>query len=424
MTISDGDRAWFVSWKTTRPDQQRTCQGRQRIMPELDTLILVNPSRRVVRLFTILACVCLVPAGVCGVLLALGGRFDPATHSDASVGCLATLFACGAIALAMLLSAAISLPFARTIDRDFAAFRRGDLLADWIFPPDEWNAYLTRERQRGGKARLGALGLIFAPLALVSAFVAFGLGSNLAERVGFAAAAWGVLAALAGLAFVLLRAASRRKFSRIVRAPRVLIGKTGVYYAENFALWGSNMLKLLDIRVVPGDPPTLVFTVGPGSAARAVGAVLGVASLAAGSGSAGMAMSNTIRQTIVPIPSARLAEAEQLVRTLSQPLRAAPARSAEIRPVLVDRPRAAANDGPAPPRSAARKRFSARALWLTAGSELVVGLVLILLANPSTSDQGAAVGAFGVIGDLCGFLLWIASVPTAIFALIRSLRSH
>jgi hypothetical protein len=186
------------------------------------------------------------------------------------------------------------------------------------------------------------------------------------------------------------------------------------------------MLTLLDLRLIPGDPARLSFTVGPGSGVRAVGAVLGAASQVAGTGSAGVAMSNVTRQTVVPIPSTRLAEAEQLVLTLTRPLRPTPSPSPapEIRPISADGPRAASSDRPAASRAVARRRSTARALWIMTASEIVIGLALILLANPPNSDQGATASGYSVLADIIGFVLWIASVPTAIIALIRSLRSR
>ncbi len=68
----------------------------------------------------------------------------------------------------MFLAALITLWPARSTDRVLEQFWRGEFLADWRFPADEWEVFLERECARFGKGRWFPIPAVVAPLRLCS----------------------------------------------------------------------------------------------------------------------------------------------------------------------------------------------------------------------------------------------------------------
>jgi hypothetical protein len=280
----------------------------------MDGLTFSNPGRRLQRGG-------LIGCALCAAYAALGAAIpyfsQMPTRDGAGLFWLVTALVAGSIALVMFLIALLSLFVVRAGDRAFARFRSGDVLADWSFPPDQWEAFLGAEQARRGKVRmqLGLLGLAL-PLGIfgliLASVVAHGVGTGIACVAGTVA----VVALALRLAKWVADGFDRRYLARMRRNRRVLIGQSAIYCGGALTLWDVNMTVLQRIRMIPGSPLQLEVTIGPNRALRAVDTVAGVASAAGGGAGGG---GGTPTQVMVPVPAGHEGEAAALIDLLLRP---------------------------------------------------------------------------------------------------------
>jgi len=280
----------------------------------MDGLTFSNPGRRLQR-------GAMIGGTLCVAYAALGAAIPYFSQMPTSDGAglfwLVTAVLAGSTATVMFLVALLSLFVVRAGDRAFARFRGGQVLADWSFPPDQWEAFLRSERARRGKVRmqLGLLGLAL-PLGIFGLIVASVVAHDVATGIACVAGTVAVVALALCLAKWVAAWFDRRYVTRMRRNRRVLISEGAIYCGGALTLWDVNMTVLQRIRMIPGSPPQLEVTIGPNWASQAMGTVAGVASAAGGGAGGG---GGTPTQVMVPVPADHEAEAAEIINLLLRP---------------------------------------------------------------------------------------------------------
>ena len=373
----------------------------------MDGIALTNPSRQAMRIMLLLGCVFLVLAAI---VLALQradpARFAVAANTPASTACLVVLALCGPGALAMLLSALITLRPVLVTDRIFDQFRRGDMLADWRFTSSEWDRYVDAEVARLGQGGVLAGLWLVGPFAVVAAITLWTVYPTGQARVE----AMTVVAGVAMLALWLLRqmqtAFHRKRIATLRRNPRVLIGGSSIYCGGFFKPWNVSMLVLQRARLLPGPPMMLEVTIGAGQAVQAADTVLAIASLAGGSG--GGTAQSMRSQMLVPVPADRHDEAARVMQELVSP------------PPLTNLPtRRIIAAGPAPGQGRGGRHW-----WAVTAIMFVAGFGLFLLGAAAHDPLDAALSSMGTAASVAGLFLWIGGLVTAVVAVMGSIHSY
>lgn len=168
-------------------------------------------------------------------------------------------------------------------------FRQGEHLAHWLYEKDEWVRFNSQEWQRSRKKA------VIIPAGLLAAFYVIGfLAGGLSKEDAEAIAAWAIFFAaaisLAMLAYVYLL------YQRSVTCPReVVIGIDGVSFGGYYATWKIAGSRLGKVQFIAGDPSLLEFEI-----------------LAWGR------YGSRPAPVRVPVPRGHEAEAEDIVKKLSQ----------------------------------------------------------------------------------------------------------
>jgi len=130
-------------------------------------------------------------------------------------------------------------------------FGGADLLAHWIYSPEEWRRFAELEYQTEKKEKRALYILVAVITAVIGAgFLIF------ADEGGFAVAAVlaGLLVLLAGVAFLVPQLNHRRN----LRNPgEVLISPTAAYVTGAFHSWTMLGARMESINLVDGDPLTI-----------------------------------------------------------------------------------------------------------------------------------------------------------------------
>ena len=280
-----------------------------------------NPIWRLVRIFLILA----AALAVLGVpaLLATVHLDAPATRdSGVAAACLVVAALALPGAVAMLLSALLTIPNARKADRVFESFRKHECLAEWTYADAEWRSYVLSEETRLGKAGFVIAGLVGGVCLAVWLIIAWSAGSTWQGRlIGMALGAAGSMA-VAGIILGSNRLYIVARRRRLSSCPRAFLGRNALFCGGDFAYWGSNMLALRSARLLEGQPPQLEFIVGTGGAARNIALAADVVSTLAGHATGTSRM--TWRYTVL-IPKGRMTEAQAALRTILAPPEEIPA---------------------------------------------------------------------------------------------------
>jgi hypothetical protein len=225
--------------------------------------VFINPSRRAIRIL-------LMIAGVFVVIGIAPGAVYLVLGSHAPGGLKATSAIVGLImapmAVAMLLSALLTIGSARASDRAFAAFRAGDLLARWEYPADFWAAYIATAVRQGHRNALIVLALVFGPTLLLGVFIGYSVPDEPAAKLAVAGLVLIAVGILTGLSYALARRLLSRRRTRLADCPRAYIGPTAIYCGGVFNFWGSQMRGLKSVTLAPptknGDAECLVFVIG------------------------------------------------------------------------------------------------------------------------------------------------------------------
>ena len=254
------------------------------------------------------ACGCVLVAGPAG-LVAAG---PSGAASAAYVIAILAWVAAGALVLAVL--AVVSWRHAAMLSAESGL---GEVLADWSFPADEWDAALVR-RQGSVKPWQWLKALLIAGLALLlPAFAALGLDSQRLRIMALSALALGAVV-LCLLVKRLFEAVAQRRAARMRMSPRVLIGCDGMQCGYEHTRWNRGGRVLKYARVAKDDPGLLEVVTGPGPVSRVANGVLLALSVVAlfADGALIYGSGTQIITTLIPIPAARQGEAATLVRAL------------------------------------------------------------------------------------------------------------
>ena len=202
-------------------------------------------------------------------------------------------------------------------DRIIDQFREGEALADWSFPPPEWDAFLTLEQARRMKGRWWIVGpVIVGPIAVVLAITGWPLAHDMWVKIAIMVLVAGASAAVFWLVWQLFRVADRRHLAMMRRDPRVLIKPSAIYCGGVLTLWDVGMTVLQGIRTVAGSPMMLEVTTG---ASRTASTAVGVTSIVTGGISGAAANSNMAPKVLVPVPHGREEAAAHVAEALLQP---------------------------------------------------------------------------------------------------------
>jgi len=384
----------------------------------MDGLSLNPPGRRLLRGGLIGGAFCVAYAALGAAILSFG---QLPTRDGAGLFWAVTSVAAGSIAPVMFLLALLSLFVVRAGKRAIARFRDGQALADWRFPPDQWEVFLGTEqaRRRTTRRQLGWLGVVF-PLGTFGLILTAVCARGAATAIACVAGTVAVTALALCLAKVWADRFDRRYVARVRRNPRVLIGRGAVYCGGGLTLWDVNMTVLQGIRLIPGSLSQLEVTIGPNRALQTVDMVAGVASAASG-GAAGGGGAGTTTPVMVPVPVGREDEAAELVHLLLRPPAAAECPVAAAAEAVAE---SRVPDWAPQPRSAAWLSVRGMSWWAIAAGLWVVGLVLFLLAPKAPGGSGQDYTSVGMAMCTVGFFLWIGGLLAVVVAGLGTLRHY
>ena len=195
---------------------------------ELPPFIYHNPIRRIIRVFLVLSLVC-VAAGIPALfgVIHLNG---PDTRNGAlATTCLVVTAISLPGAVAMLLSALLTIPNARKADRCFESFRQHDCLVDWTYSDSEWRRFMLSEKKRLQKAGWVWSGFVGVILLAVWLVIAWSANSQWHGRmIGMFL---GAAAALAVTAIILAcnRLYIFTRWRRLSSCPRAFLGRNAIF---------------------------------------------------------------------------------------------------------------------------------------------------------------------------------------------------
>lgn len=370
-----------------------------------------NPIRRIIRAFVVLAAI-FATVGVPALVGVIHLNRPETRNGPAATTCLVVAAISLPGAIAMFLSALLTIPNARKADRCFDSFRKHDCLAEWTYGKNEWRRYVRSEEKRlrkTGWVMAGFVGVILMAVWLVIAWFAnsSGRGQIIGMLFGMAAAI-----SVAGIILGCYRLYIWTRRRRLSSCPRAFIGRNAIFCGGDFAYWGSNMLVLRSARLLEGDVPQLEFVIGTGGTALTIARFADLVNTVAGHPTGTSQM--TWRYTVL-VPEGRTAEAAAALSTILQPEPRKPAvipvaKAQTVSPMAASpRPQPQSNPQPA-------KTARASAIWwqVTAGL-LLVGLGMLLASDSVGQRAGKVVG-------MIGFLMWCASPVTLIVASRRSIQ--
>ncbi len=370
-----------------------------------------NPVRGIIRAFLFITAV-LAAVGVPALLGVIDLNRPETRNGPAATACLVIAAISLPGAIAMLLSALLTIPNARKADRCFESFRTHDCLAEWTYGEDEWQRYVRSEEKRLGKTGWVVAGCVGVILLVVWSIVAwFANSSGRGRIIGMS---FGTAAALSisGIILGCYRLHIWKRRRRLSSCPRAFIGRNAIFCGGDFAYWGSNMLVLRSARLLEGDVPQLEFVIGTGGAAVKIARLADLVNTVAGHPTATSRM--TWRYTVL-VPEGRTAEAAAALSTILKPeprkAAAIPAATPQTISPVTPPPHAQL---PSSPQPAKAPRVSAIWWKVTAGL-LLVGLGM-LLASASLGQPA------GKLVAIIGFLMWSASPVTLIVASHRSIQ--
>jgi len=385
-----------------------------------------NTSRTCVRVFLIIAAVLTVagsaPLVVLWVLSFRGGASADTRHSCFLAVCLIAPFM-----LAMLLSALLTIPTARRADRAFEQFRRGDLLARWEYSPDFWLPYVEAETHRLKIASRGLIGIFFVPFTLVALFIGYSVPRNIGNKIELCAVLLAGMTALSAGCYAIAKAVVRLRRNALLNCPRAYIGSSAIYCGGIFGFWGSQMLALQSVRLLPGHTPehpgVLEFIIGLSTTAHRAAIGIDVATMLAMRPA--YASSYSTRQ-VIPVPPGqelRAGEIVGLLRAAQQPpphVSSHPAPPVAVAPTKTPHALSGAHHDP---RSLHRHAVP----WLVLTLVLLFGgLGLFLLAMPLDYNRaaGADPSSLATLIEVTGLLAWVLSPATLIMSIVQWLRSR
>ncbi len=255
-----------------------------------------NPYRARRRVMAIIGVACLAVAGVCALILLVGG-LDKRAESFRSVA--VTLGIALAVALAMLFLALVLVFVSRATDAAFDQFRRGEVLADWRYSPEEWGAFLALEQKLHSKGGPAA-GLAFIiPVVFILTILTWQLAPDSRSRIVVVSGAVAVGAALFWAITWLRSHLVRKHTARLRRNARVVTGQNAISCGGMLTQWNYGGTVLRRIRIVGGAPPCLEVVTGAGVTPNA-------------------RRNDFTANLLVPIPAGLQAEAETIVARLQR----------------------------------------------------------------------------------------------------------
>jgi hypothetical protein len=391
-------------------------------MIDHDKVQFRNRSWKVIRVFFFLGLIFLAIGLLpMAVVWCWPGGQGPSSAAARSA-CQIILFVSLSFSMAMVLSALLTIPTARQADRSFDDFRKGDLLAEWSYTPEEWETFVygeMRRRWRAGWVIFGLCGGVSAASGLIIAWAASSTLSSRLTHCGY------VLAGLAGMSVpfsFLLRWILNSKARALRANPKAMIGRRAVYCGGDFDLWGG--LWTVRSATVKQDPPMLEIVVGYTRNAGRAMQVVDLLSAVTGHPTTTSSMVNCYR---IPIPAGQMQQAREIAGVLmpaaarspavvTQPKQVAPASSQKPARLLAEPPAMIKVSG----------RHPARRWWFITAAAFVLGLICFILVG--LLDNGRAANqpesAATMTSALLGCLLWIICLVAFVYAIIVSWRTR
>jgi len=140
-------------------------------------------------------------------------------------------------------------------ERAFEAFRRGDVLVRWDYPPAMWDAYVAAETRRSRRSVWIVLAIIFLPMLAMAAWIGYAVPERPTQKLKACAIAVSAVIALAGVARLLGQRFVRRRATAMVACPRAHVGLTAIYCGGTFNFWGSQLRALQRVSIEPAPAP-------------------------------------------------------------------------------------------------------------------------------------------------------------------------
>ncbi len=277
-----------------------------------EPLCLVNPFRRFVRNFLIMAALFFAVGAAAILICALPVARSFGPNSGATTAIILTLALCVPLTVAMLVSVLFTLPSVRRAERAFAEYRNGHYLARWNCSPEEWRAYVEEVARGMIKMNWWFAAAILGLTCIPGIAATWNADNTLPAKIGLTLLMPGGTLIIGGTIYGIIRLAGRRRRNRLLAAaPQVFIGSDAVYCGGEFGFWGSGMRALKSVTLLQGPPKTLEFNIGLTRAGEAAFAAVGTTGFAVRHP---LPFSSFNNRQLVPIPAGAEAEAEQIAQ--------------------------------------------------------------------------------------------------------------
>ena len=286
----------------------------------MDSNTLFNQPRHTVSNFLWLAVAFLV-AGLAalGILVAGSGGRMSGVKNGWETGLVLAMALLLPGALAMLLSALVTLPAARRAALEIRGFQEGASLVHWVYSPELWSWYVNDEARR--IRRVGWwMGLgVCAFAAVVSEIIVWATPGAVGGKVLWSLVALGIAtgigSAIGGIYFTY----ATRRGRRLQGDGQAFVSASAAYCGGDFAYWRHSLWGLRRIDLIPagtgGGPAILELTLGYSPSARTFVRGLDILMMLLGRP---MLMSLMTVQRRIPVPPGQERVAGELVDLLLQ----------------------------------------------------------------------------------------------------------
>lgn len=286
----------------------------------MDSNTLFNQPRHTVGNFLWLAVVLLV-AGLAalGILAAGSGGRTSGVDNGWETGLLLAMALLLPGALAMLLSALVTLPAARRAALEIRGFQEGASLVHWVYSPELWSWYVNDEARR--IRRVGWwMGLgVCAFVVVVGEIIVWATPGAVGGKVLWSLVALGIAAGMGSAIGGIYFTYATRRGRRLQSDGQAFVSASAAYCGGDFAYWGHSLWGLKRIDLIPsgtgGGPAFLELTLGYSPSAGTF--VRGLDMLMMLLGRPMVMSSMTVRRRI-PVPPGQERVARELVELLLQ----------------------------------------------------------------------------------------------------------
>ncbi len=271
--------------------------------------VIFNQQQRFVRTLLLLA-------AAAGLAAVTGGVVAMLMRSANGVPVVIAIVS-GVVCITLLICAAFTVPAARRATLMITRMQAGDALAHWVYSPEFWKAWVTRERRWFGFATWGAVAFVVAVVGIiVYALLTTPLAINPTRQRDALVASGG---ATIVIGFILggMAAYRRRRSNRLLACGECYLMSDAAYIGGDFFFWNAQMRGLQTAVLVPPEgarPAAIELTMGASPNAARAQRSIGLAALAAG----GLYFGEYKNIARIPVPLESMSDAERVVQLWNQ----------------------------------------------------------------------------------------------------------